>query len=449
MSNTASNLDEGQKKKLEASVPRLTATETLHPVSTVDPLNCDDDDDGPTPLSTPEIRTVTATPSQVQHHKVHEEQHEKEQMPRELRQGSVDLEPPPVPVSVLTIQPSVRTDSRNTSTNSWQKKVSFTTMNLSDSKNAISSSSSVTAESKKGSITVEVATDGVVHAEELDPRELARLYAQQQAALRSVRGEFDILYVPDWVRLHPLLGSYVAEAFGTFACVLTLSLVSVRNQSIFQNKDETNMTSLPIGFMFMCMVFTFGYISGGHFNPAVTLAVFLVRKIDLVRALGYLICQTGAALGAGLVAMAIQGSTEVFVPKVDSIYVSSGIFSELIYTFAVATVVLNVAYSRQSGNFFYGFAIGMTIAAGSASVGRISGGAFNPAAATGLQLALCLTGNCDPLGSFWVYWMAPLVGSVVASILYSQITQPEDTHALNDAEVLHTNEPNREETQAE
>ncbi|RNF01661.1 aquaporin-like protein [Trypanosoma rangeli] len=296
--------------------------------------------------------------------------------------------------------------------------------------------SSTEFDNNKKSITVEVTSDGVTRMMEFEPRELARLYAQQQAALRSVCGEFDILYVPDWVRLHPLLGSYVAEAFGTFACVLTLSLVSVRNQSIFDESKDTNVTALPIGFMFMCMVFTFGYISGGHFNPAVTLAVFLVQKLDFVRAVGYMICQTGAATGAGLVAMAIQGSTDIFVPYVNRAYVSSGIFSELIFTFAIATVVLNVAYSRQSGNFFYGFAIGMTVAAGSAAVGRISGGAFNPAAATGLQLALCLTGNCEPLSSFWVYWMAPLVGSVIAALLYSQISQPEDTRVLTDAAVL-------------
>ncbi|ESL11134.1 aquaporin-like protein [Trypanosoma rangeli SC58] len=308
--------------------------------------------------------------------------------------------------------------------------------------------SSTEFDNKKDSITVEVTSDGITRLMEFEPRELARLYAQQQAALRSVRGEFDIFYVPDWVRLHPLLGSYVAEAFGTFACVLTLSLVSVRNQSIFDEGKDTNVTALPIGFMFMCMVFTFGYISGGHFNPAVTLAVFLVQKLDFVRAAGYVICQTGAATGAGLVAMVIQGSTDIFVPYVDRAYVSSGIFSELIFTFAVATVVLNVAYSRQSGNFFYGFAIGMTVAAGSAAVGRISGGAFNPAAATGLQLALCLTGNCDPLASFWVYWMAPLVGSVIAALLYSQISQPEDTRVLTDAAVLSENPLANEASQA-
>lgn len=96
----------------------------------------------------------------------------------------------------------------------------------------------------------------------------------------------------------------------------------------------------------------------------------------------------------------------------------------MIFTFAIALVVLNIAYSRQRDKFFYGFAIGLTLAAGSASVGRISGGAFNPAAATGLQLAICLTGSCDELKSFWIYWLAPVIGASLAALIFSQMSQP-------------------------
>ncbi|KEG13551.1 aquaporin-like protein [Trypanosoma grayi] len=393
----------------------------------VDPLECGDDD-----VSTVATPTALrpATPSQPQ-----PQPQLRQQTPREVRASQE--------AAAENVMPGSRAATTAASTSGRQSTVPSQPSATSKTQ-SVHFSPLAESEKEKSGIKVDVTTDGITRSEELDPRELARLYAQQQAALRSIRGEFDILYVPDWVRLHPLLGSYVAEAFGTFACVLTLSLVSVRNQSLFDKSDDTNMTAVPIGFMFMSMVFTFGYISGGHFNPAVTVAVFLVRKIDIVRAVGYMICQTGASLGAGLVAMAIQGSTDIFVPHVDTAYVSSGIFSELIFTFAVSMVVLNVAYSRQSGNFFYGFAIGMTIAAGSAAVGRISGGAFNPAAATGLQLALCLTGDCDPLSSFWVYWMAPLVGSVIAAILYSQISQPEDTQVLSDAAVLQEKQPMEE-----
>lgn len=287
-----------------------------------------------------------------------------------------------------------------------------------------------------GRLQVRVTRDGKTTVEEMEPKELARLYAQQQATLRHMQGRLDFLTVPDWVRLNPMLGPYLAEATGTFAWVLTLSLVSVRNESLFDKADDTNVTCLPIGFMFMSMVFTLGYVSGGHFNPAVSLAVFLLRKMELAQCLGYITCQVAAAFGAGVVAMLIQGSANVFVPSVEPSYVGSGIFAECVYTFAIALVVLNVSYSRQSGCFFSGFAVSMTMAAGSAGVGRISGGTFNPAAATGLQLALCMTSDCSNLKSVWVYWLAPLVGAVLASFVFSQTFQPTNTQVLQDHKVL-------------
>ncbi|KAK7198142.1 aquaporin-like protein [Novymonas esmeraldas] len=288
----------------------------------------------------------------------------------------------------------------------------------------------------KYTLPVVVTRDGKVVEEELDPFEMGRLYGQQQAALRKLQSRYDFLAVPEWVRLHPLLGTYLAELVGTFGWVLTLALVSVRNRSIFTISDDTNMTPLPIGFMFTSMIFTFGYISGSHFNPAVSIAVFLVRQMELAQCCAFVLCQLAAGLAAGVVAMVIQGNTDIYVPSVSNSYVSSGIFSELIFTFAICLVVLNIAYSRQSGNFFYGFAVGMTMSAGSASVGHISGGAFNPAAATGLQVAMCLAGSCDDLKSIWIYWLAPVAGAVAAAILFSQMAQPTDTQVLEDQKVF-------------
>lgn len=281
-----------------------------------------------------------------------------------------------------------------------------------------------------------VTRDGKTSEEQLDPYEVARLYGQQQAALRSLQNRYNFLAVPDWVRVHPLLGTYLAELVGSFAWVLTLALVSVRNKSIFTVADDTNMTAIPIGFMFTSMIFTFGYVSSAHLNPAVSVAVFLIRQIDLSQCFVYILCQLGGAFLAGVMSIVIQGNANIFVPSVPSSYVTSGIFSELIFTFAICLVVLNIAYSRQSGNFFYGFAVGMTIMAGSASVGRISGGAFNPAAATGLQVAMCIISNCDDLKSVWIYWLAPLIGGVAAALLFSQMVQPNDTQVLEDNKVF-------------
>lgn len=79
--------------------------------------------------------------------------------------------------------------------------------------------------------------------------------------------------------------------------------------------------------MFSAMVFTFAYIGGAHFNPAISIAVFLIRQLDLAHCVGYILCQLVASLAAGLVAMLIQGNGNIFVPSVGNNYVSSGIFA--------------------------------------------------------------------------------------------------------------------------
>lgn len=237
-----------------------------------------------------------------------------------------------------------------------------------------------------------------------------------------------IFAVPDWVRLHPTVGAYFAEIIGTFIFVLTIALVEVNNPTLPGQKD-TNTSPIPIGFTLTVMVFTFGYISGGHFNPAVSLAVTVAKNAEFgyVRCGIYMACQVGAALGAGIVAMIIQGTNDIIVPDVnnDADYIRKGLFAELIYTFALATVVLNVAYSRQKENFFYGFAIGFIVISGASAVGGVSGGAFNPAVATGLQAAVCIVGRCTALMHFWLYWVAPCLGAIFAGLLFSAQWEPE------------------------
>lgn len=274
----------------------------------------------------------------------------------------------------------------------------------------------------KGFIRVKIVHNKKEREEVVDAAELAHLRAQQQAALRELRRTEDLFTVPEWVRLHPLLGAYLAEAIGTFAWVLTVSLAkSSVQQNVFVLDATASMDMLPTGLMLSAMIFGLGYISGGHFNPAVSFAVFLSRSISFSTFMAYLLIQLAAALGAGVFGMLALSDSDIFVPTVDTDYISSGLFSELIFTLAIALVALHTRYSRQQCNFYYACAVGMTVAAGSACAGRISGGSFNPAAATGLQAAKCFAGDCDSIKMFWVYWVAPLIGAGVASALFSQI----------------------------
>lgn len=214
----------------------------------------------------------------------------------------------------------------------------------------------------------------------------------------------------------PLVSQIIAEFIGTFLFVLTIPLATL---------GVGSLAPLPIGFMLAAMSFSFGYISGAHFNPAITLAVFMNGKIALPKLILYTLSQIGAAFLASLYGVALVG-LKIPVPSTDVglAAVWRTILCETVYTFALASVVLHVNYSRQRNPAFYGFAIGMTVLSALFAVGGFTGGAFNPAVATGTQLVGCIGGNCAPLALFWLYWVAPMGGSFLASVVYQIL----DTH---------------------
>lgn len=203
----------------------------------------------------------------------------------------------------------------------------------------------------------------------------------------------------------------VGEFLGTFLFVLTITLATIGIGSL---------APLAIGFMLMAMVFTFGYITGGHFNPAITWATVVTGHTSFSKFVSYAIVQVLAAIFATLYGSIMVGLS-IPVPTTDTSIISlwQGILTELVYTFALACVVLHVGYSRQKTNSFYGFAIGMTVMAGAFSVGGFTGGAFNPAVATGIQLVACFGGNCKPLIFTWMYWVAPMGGAFLGGFVYN------------------------------
>ena len=207
-----------------------------------------------------------------------------------------------------------------------------------------------------------------------------------------------------------------SEGLGMFMFVLTIALAS---------KNAGPMAPLAIGFMLGTLVFAFGYISGGHFNPAVTFGIFLIKKIERKKALLYVASQIlGGFLGA-LFAYAIIDDQKAFgapwpnpAGTDHGSYAFRAFLSEFVYTFVLVSVVLNVACSHQKDNDFYGIAIGFTVTSAAWSVGGISGGSFNPSVATGLQLVKCFFSDCQPLAWIWIYWLAPLLGGAVAAFMF-------------------------------
>jgi aquaporin Z len=177
------------------------------------------------------------------------------------------------------------------------------------------------------------------------------------------------------VRAEPAIRKMVVEFIGTFVLVFTVG-AAVRSGAA--------LAPLAIGGALMVMVYAGGHISGGHYNPAVTLAVLIRGRIDRGDAFRYWIAQLAGGLLAALVVRAVVTASQAHAVAPVGHGMASALVVELLFTFALAYVVLNVATSKDSPeNSYYGLAIGSTVMVGAVAVGGISGGAFNPAVVVG------------------------------------------------------------------
>jgi len=201
---------------------------------------------------------------------------------------------------------------------------------------------------------------------------------------------------------------YLTECIGTFFLVLTIGLTVV---------GQVALAPLAIGLALMIMVYMGGHISGGHYNPAVTLALTLRGKLPGSEAAPYMVAQLLGAVLASLTVYLILGQTFAPMPAPTATIVAA-LLVEILYTFALALVVLNVAcHSATKGNSFYGLAIGLTIAVGVFAGGGISGGAFNPAVGLGPTLVHALMGG-GSFASVWLYLVGPFTGGALAALVF-------------------------------
>ena len=195
--------------------------------------------------------------------------------------------------------------------------------------------------------------------------------------------------------------TYLVEFIGTFFLVLGAMMYGAVGASL----------------ALMVMIYAGGHISGAHYNPAVTLAVLIRGKATLGQAIPYWIAQFAGAIGAAVIVYYVfekQGTADCVIAADGT---AKAIVAELIGTFALAYVVLNVATTKGTqGNSFYGIAIGGTILGMSWIVGSFSGGAFNPAVAVGLciQKSFCWA-------QIWIYLVACFGGGTLAAIVFNYI----------------------------
>jgi aquaporin Z len=165
----------------------------------------------------------------------------------------------------------------------------------------------------------------------------------------------------------------------------------------------------------MVMVYAGGHISGGHYNPAVTMAALVRGRIGIRDAVGYWIAQiVGALIAAVIVRAVVTPAAPVKALTLSGHGLAAAAVVELLFTFALAYVVLNVATSKDHpNNSFYGLAIGFTVMVGAFAVGGISGGAFNPAVAIGAASMGILSWP-----TIWLYLVVELVAGAVAGLVF-------------------------------
>jgi aquaporin Z len=208
---------------------------------------------------------------------------------------------------------------------------------------------------------------------------------------------------------------YTVEAIGTFFLVFTVG-AAVGSRS--------PLAPLAIGAALMVMVYAGGHLSGGHYNPAVTLAALVRRRIGLRDAVAYWLSQIGAGLIAALLVRTVIDPTQTTATATTTLGGSTLLAAfvvELLFTFALAYVVLNVATSKDHpDNSFYGLAIGFTVVAGAIAVGGISGGAFNPAVAiAGAAMGIFAW------PTLWVYLLAQVIAGAAAGVAFRALN-PND-----------------------
>jgi len=212
----------------------------------------------------------------------------------------------------------------------------------------------------------------------------------------------------------------VAEFVGTFMLCFTVG--SCINAGIYGEAFKA-FAATAIACVLTVSIYALGPISGGHFNPAVSLACGLAGKMELERVGLYVLVQMFAGLLAGPCSWGMYGKIVLLQPGQSFGWVSA-MFAEMLYTLMLCYVVLNVACSKNTeGNQFYGLAIGFVIVAAGYAAGSISGAVLNPAVA--LAIANPFASVSDSTSTAWhnvqwlfSYWGWQLMGSALATMLY-------------------------------
>ena len=204
---------------------------------------------------------------------------------------------------------------------------------------------------------------------------------------------------------HTMQQKLTTEFIGTFFLSLTICTAAVYGSA-------GDYAPFGIAATLLVMIYAGGHISGAHYNPAVTVSIYLRGACEKDEVLPYIASQVIAAVSAAIVVENLLRPDELSPVAFE--LGTDAVVAELLFTFALAYVILNVATTEStSGNGYYGAAIALVVLAGAITVGSISLASFNPAVTSALIVSGKLT-----LADSWMHFVPQFIGAVLATYVY-------------------------------
>jgi aquaporin Z len=218
---------------------------------------------------------------------------------------------------------------------------------------------------------------------------------------------------------------YVVEFIGPFALTFIGAGAIILDQVL--HRDATDLVSIALahGLAIGLMVAAAGHISGGHYNPAVTIGLLATRRIKPAVAAGYIVAQLLGALVAAALLKAffpadavntVQLGTPALGRGVDPV---AGTIIEVILTFFLMFTIFGTAVDTRGPRGVAPLAIGLTISMDILAGGPLTGAAMNPSRWFGTAIVQGFLDN------WWVYWVGPIIGALIAALLYHYVLLDE------------------------
>jgi len=207
------------------------------------------------------------------------------------------------------------------------------------------------------------------------------------------------------------LKKVIAEAVGTYILVFCGTGAMVINNE-FPGSVTGVGIALTFGATVMAMIYSFGEVSGAHINPAVTIAFWVSGKFPLKSVPIYVLSQFGGAILASMTVSGLFPDSELLGNTLPAASEMQAFYFEIILTFILMLVIINVSTGSKEQGLMAGMAIGAVVMLEAAFAGPVTGASMNPARSIGPAL---LSGEYRGI---WLYMLAPMIGAVLAVLLW-------------------------------